>query len=299
MKKLYLDRVIAGLEMGDVDDAVLNNLVKFSEIVPMKTIRFVHVIPKKKILETLFDKYGDPFEWMFEMEEQLVEQTKAKLVKKFPKSQVQMELEDGDPLEELLDEEEDFDAELLVIGQKADTRKHGILAKQLARKAQSNALIFPEECQLGIAQIMVPFDFSDNAIWSLNAAVAIAGQADQPVAIHCVYVYDVPNFSVYRISKTVEEFREIMQRSMRSRFEEIVTSNFKQSADHIVFQTIEKDLPGKAHYLMDYAEENDVGFVIMGARGQSTLNRILLGSVTESFLNQNDQFATMVVRKSA
>ena len=79
-------------------------------------------------------------------------------------------------------------------------------------------------------------------------------------------------------------------------FDAFIATHLSEGEDNIEQQLVEKDRPGIAHYVMDYAKEQDVDFIVMGARGHSKVELLLLGSVTESVLAGNKHIPTLVVK---
>ena len=59
---------------------------------------------------------------------------------------------------------------------------------------------------------------------------------------------------------------------------------------------VERKRPGLAHYILQFAKQEEFDLIVMGAKGHSTLERLLMGSVTERILTQNETLATLVVK---
>ena len=56
-------------------------------------------------------------------------------------------------------------------------------------------------------------------------------------------------------------------------------------------------MPWIPHYIKEYAEENEVDFIVMGAKGHSKVELLLLGSVTEKLLSINNSIPTLIVKE--
>ena len=53
---------------------------------------------------------------------------------------------------------------------------------------------------------------------------------------------------------------------------------------------------GIAQYIMDYATSEEAGLIVMGAKGHSQVELLLMGSVTEKLLAINESIPTLVVK---
>ena len=184
----------------------------------------------------------------------------------------------------------------MVIGQKSGASQHGILAKNLARRLDSNALVIPDLAQSRIRTILVPVDFSGNSARALRAVVAINRRLDKPARIVALNVYEMPNFSVYRIQKTRQQLKRMIEADRQEAFTHFLRTFVGEDHEMIETALTEREAPGIAHYLIDFARENQVDFIVMGAKGHSKVELLLLGSVTEKILNDNESIPTLVVK---
>ncbi|MEL7247580.1 MAG: universal stress protein [Bacteroidota bacterium] len=298
-KALEVDQLLMGLEMSGSDEALLRYLDFFSDIVPIKAGYFLHVIPPFDLLTNLYRSEVLPLSGVSIFRETLVNRMGGEISRFLTAgrmSNVQYQVSEGSPLEELLTASESQEPDLVVIGQKRFVNSHGILAKNFARKVDSNALVVPEQSRRSLSTIVVPVDFSAHSARALQTAVELRKCVDYPVRVIAVNVYEMPNVSAYMLSKTEDEFRKMVEQDRMVAFEAFLATQLEADQDLVEQKLIEKDRPGVAHYLMDFALEEGADFIVMGAKGHSKLERLLLGSVTENFLARNKQFPTLIVK---
>lgn len=125
------------------------------------------------------------------------------------------------------------------------------------------------------SRIVVAYDGSTLGKKSLEMARAL-GRQDERVEIHVLHVVNTKSlateFGVYdtlkeqqqeRLTKTLDEAKEIM-------------GNAQNKIEYVVL----KGHP--AEMLIDYARNRDVDLIIMGSRGMSPLQKVVLGSVSHN-----------------
>ena len=141
---LEIDQLVMGLEMSGSDEALLRYLDFFSEIVPIKAGYFLHVIPPFDLLTNIYREEVLPLSGVSILRETLVNRMGGEISRLLTTGRVkdvQYQVTEGSPLEELLEAAEEQKPDLVVIGQKRFVNSHGILAKNFARKVASNALV--------------------------------------------------------------------------------------------------------------------------------------------------------------
>lgn len=296
---LEIDQLVMGLEMSGSDEALLRYLDFFSEIVPIKASYFLHVVPPFDLLTNLYREEVMPLSGVSILRETLVNRIGGDISRLLTSGRikdVEYHVVEGNPLEELLVTAEAQNPDLVVIGQKRYVNSHGILAKNFARKVDANALVVPEQSRRSLSTIVVPVDFSAHSARALQLATGIAAQSEEPIRIIAVNVYEMPNVSAYMLSKTEDEFRGMVEEDRSAAFDAFLATHAGPVQDQIEQKLIEKDRPGIAHYIMDYAMSEGADFIVMGAKGHSKLELMLLGSVTEDLLARNKHIPTLVVK---
>lgn len=294
-----VNQALIAMELGPTDEAMLEYVDFFTDQIPVKAAYFLHVLPKFDLFYAMYEKEAQSLISNFEINEDVLTRMEANIKELLADKQtvfVEVDVRDGDPLEELIKNAESIDADLAIIGQSSSTNRHGILAKNLVRKIDCNALIIPDKSRKQIFKILVPIDFSENATKALQTAVALSEQLDNKVEIVCLNVYEMPNVSVYRIQKTRDQFKRMLEEDRLAAFEAFIDTHAAAAKDHITTELIEKDLPGVASYLLEYVEANDIDFITIGAKGHSKVERLLLGSVTEKLMSLNDSIPCLIVK---
>ena len=292
-------QAIVALELGSTDEAILDYLDFFTSQAPMGAAYFLHVVPKFDLFNKMYEREVQGLISNYELNEDVIARMEGKIRDRLTKKNtvhIEFDVREGDPLEELLKDAEDVGADLAIIGQKSSSDKHGILARNLARKVRCNALIIPEQAKPQLKKILVPVDFSENSVKALQTALAINRQLEEQAIVVALNVYDMPNMSVYRVQKSREQLKKMLEEDRREAFRAFLRTHAPEEADAIETVLIERIDPGIPSYITDYGRSADIDLIVMGAKGHSKVELLLLGSITEKVLTVNEQIPILVVK---
>ena len=293
-----ITQALVGLESSPSDNSLIKYVDFFTKKIPTSSVFFIHVEPEMEHLSELFYE-RDP-----EFKLELLEEENAKVLgiqveKNFTGREnlyIEIALRIGNPLEMLLAASEEMKADLVIIGQKQGTKHHGILAKKFARKTAGNALIIPEKSISKIKTILIPIDFSENSARALQTAVGIKKQLGDSVKLIALNVFQMPNLSSYKLTRPPSKLKSYAKENVKEAFGKFLDKYVPAEKEEIDIQLLFEDSPKMAGHIYNFASRNEVDFIVMGAKGHSRLERLLMGSVTEKMLSINQTFPTMVVK---
>jgi len=292
-------QAMVALELGSTDNKILEYLDFLTAQVPTGSAYFLHVLPRFDVLSHIVEREGGSTVSNYEINDEVAHRMQREIRARMDHHDglhVQFDVKEGDPLEQLLEDAEDVNAELTVIGQKSGVDKHGILGKNLARKTKGNTLIIPDQAKVQMKRIIVPIDFSKNSIKALRTAIALNESLSEPAKITVLNVYEMPNLSVYKIQRTREQFERMLQKDHEEAMSAFLNTHVTDYQDQLQTKLIMQKTPGIAQYIMDVAEEYEGDFIVMGAKGHSKVELLLLGSVTEKLLGLNEHIPTLIVK---
>lgn len=293
-------QAIVALELGPTDDKILEYLDFLTHHIPTGALSFMHVMPRFDQFNTILEHEAESFISNYELDHEAIMQMRREIgaqMKKGSAVHIEFDIKEGDPLEELLFNVADSGADLAVIGQRSGVSQHGILAKNLVRKTTCDALIIPDQAKVEIRHILVPVDFSLHSVKALHKAIAIKAELANGAAITCLNVYNAPNLSVYKLNKTREQFIEILEESQLEAFRAFLhTYTPEEYKDAIGMELVCREKPGIAQHILGFAREREVSLIVMGAKGHSKVDLLLMGSITEKLLALNEEIPTLVVK---
>jgi nucleotide-binding universal stress UspA family protein len=295
-KPLPIRQAIVGMGMESTDDSTLNFLEVLSALLPLESMCFLHVQPVYDLANMMYEREAEAMLSNFDIHTDLLERIKEAISSRFKAVQIMPLVMEGEPLAVLLEQASALNADLLVAGKQTGGVTHGILAGNLVRKTPCGTLIIPDKAKACLQRIMVPIDFSPYSIRALQLAAALYEKSSGRVEIILVHAMEMPSVMAYRLGKTQEALREILELDRRAAMDDFVR-NFSPSLIGKVRTELMHD-EGKsiAERLLNGAMEHEVDLMVMGAKGHSKVELLLMGSVAEGILQMDEQIPVWVVK---
>lgn len=298
LEKFAVKHLLVGLENGPMDEILLEYLEGFCQTYPVDFASFIHVM--KNALPTNSDDLDFDVEELHQSEKETVTNQLRSLVQghlgKCMEGKVSVWADWGEPLEVLLRNAQEMNSDLVAIGQKASARSHGITAKSFIRHVKSNALLVPEAARWKLQRILVPVDFSENSAKALKTALSLSHAIDPTPVLDVLHLYDLPTTTgTFRISETrlLEAIDADRKDSMKQFIAENVPADFKKHVRTIVKPCRHRSIGAR---IVDFAARRRDHLIVMGARGHSIIERLLMGSVTEKVLTLTTKIPVLVIR---
>lgn len=127
--------------------------------------------------------------------------------------------------------------------------------------------------------ILLPTDGSENAERALEQAIGLATGYD--ATLHVLYVVDVKHM--------VSEVAENVMSEQLKQMGHAVVDDIAERADRAGVHVNPSVLPGTpAQEILTYAGEHEIDLIVMGTRGRTGFDRLLVGSVTEKVVRLSD-----------
>jgi nucleotide-binding universal stress UspA family protein len=89
---------------------------------------------------------------------------------------------------------------------------------------------------------------------------------------------------------------KMVEHNRREALQRFIQLEIPEQAHSIDVRLIPKMKPGIGHYLMEVAEEVNADLIVIGARGHSRVERLLIGSVTEKVLAMTTRIPVFVIK---
>ncbi|GEM_PF-407257 len=293
---------LVGLSLDQTDEKTLEYLSFLTGKISAEALYFLHVVPDSWVRnpfpeEIEIDTSLAQSEW--QLSDSIIGAMKAQIDKWLGQKQgcnIEFDLRHGDPLEEFLHQAQELNVDLAVVGKDTRSGDHGIIGRKLVRKVQANALVIPDRAKPGIHRIVVPVDFSQNSKRAMEAALSLWLALDQEPELIALHVYELPSLSSYRLSRPFEHLKKIVEGNIRDGFEAWTRTFFPEHTHAIRRELHGRDMPSPAPYILEAADELAADFIVMGAKGHSKVELLLMGSVTEKLLTINDNYPVLVVK---
>ena len=119
-------------------------------------------------------------------------------------------------------------------------------------------------------RILVPIDFSEASFKALEETLAFA---EASTAVHAIHV-----LSPLEPTEPGIVWQEIDTNQRKENVQKAFVEKFPDQHGKVTF-AVDVGKPGAQ--IIDYAEQQDIGLIVMPSRGRTGLTRFFLGSVTE------------------
>jgi len=130
-------------------------------------------------------------------------------------------------------------------------------------------------------KVLIPIDGSDSAVRAVEHVVASTGwlkEAPQVFLLNVQWKLASGNVKLFINQETINEYYR--EQGMTA----LVTARAKLDAANLAY-TYHISVGTPADAIVQYAQEQQVDQIIMGAQGQDTLSTMLLGSVVSKVLH--------------
>lgn len=144
-------------------------------------------------------------------------------------------------------------------------------------------------------KVLLPVDGSTSAQNAINKALdsGVVNNAE----MHVMTVIAPPNFSPSKNPYIAADMVNSLAKANREMAEKVVEEAKDQVCSHSLACAAHIIREGDAaEEILKYAEEMDADLIVMGNRGLSTFNKILLGSVSQKVLN-NSHCSVLIVKE--
>ena len=129
----------------------------------------------------------------------------------------------------------------------------------------------------------------------MQTAAALAKRLPEVPELIVTHLYELPNIFTYRLGKSEEELTAFLDADREAALKDFV-NNYAPEAERVhtsVERHADADL---ARQIADAAYRCGADLIVMGAKGHSRVERLLMGSVTEKLLLINESIPVWVVK---
>ncbi len=299
MTEFNIKQALICIDLSDTDNVIFDYINYMQLKLGIDNMFFLHVVKRPTFLSGWFGKNNAAIHSEFvlneDIEQKIIDNIASKLLN-YENIVIECKVQEGNPLDLIIEVSKEQHADLLVFGKKVSSESTGILGKSLERQSNASLLMIPSGTVNKLDNIFVPVDFSENSGKALQKAIQINYQLDSPAKISCVHVYEMPDLSYYKINRTYEQLKEIIEADMQEAFDRFVEKYAPNMGDMLIKKSVLRGELSTAGELISLCDEYNADLVIMGAKGHSAINSLFIGSVTEKFIHMNDNIPTLIIR---
>lgn len=287
-------RVMAGIDFSPMDKVIIRYVSFIGKLINPEKIYFINFQKNLDVPEDIREKYPElnrPLDEKFK--EQMAMEVRSNF-KNHENYDIEYNVKEGVPIEEMLRWGHIKNIDLLVAGRKSIHEGSGDLPKRMARKGMCSILFIPQTAKERLEHIFVSVDFSENSRLALEEAWHLA-EKTRTAKIYCHHAYQLP-IGYYSTGKTEAEFAQIMRDHAISKYKDLLRElKIPDSRIEPIFEL--QDKSSVAAMISNTAHDKKADLVIVGAKGRTDAAAILLGSVTEKLITECEDIPLLVVKQ--
>lgn len=264
-----LQNILTPVDFGLASLQAVNQSIKLAEVFG-SSITLIHVLSSKNITTKLLPVFKD--------------QAKEKLdeiafkIKSMGLNVRKIVLTQGIPVEKIALEAQSFQYNVIVTGTgnkpKTDRFQLGTTVEKLLRKSQVPVWVAKHDGS-SIKNVVCPVDFSQASARALTNAIFIAEKLK--ATLHIINVYEPLKYYSERFNVDTSEENKLLVANQESEL-----NRFLKGFSYRTVAYKKYLISGSASVeILDFIKKKKVDLLVMGTTGKTTLNRLLMGSVTE------------------
>lgn len=292
------NRIIVALDNSPFDEKLIRYFDKFCDLVSPQKIHFVYVDKDLELPPGMKLDFTDASGLVKSKDELLTELLEKKVKMGLGNrhgAEVSIDVLEGNALKEILHWVKVKEADLLVMGNKKISEGSGVIAKRIARHTKCDILFVPETSHESIRKILVPVDFSEHSRKAMQGAFDLASELSH-TTITAFHTFDVPLTGNPSINMSYERFEEDMSAFKLEALKNYV-AGFDLEGVEVDVKARVNELGNPARQIHSFALKNFCDLIVIGAKGRSALERVLLGSVTEKLLSLDKEVPVLLLRE--
>ncbi len=300
---MIIQHIACALDLSTIDHAVLKYINLLLSVYPKAKVDCTHVMPEFDLATALYQNDHAMLEATAEQSASIEAIIKEKVLthidRKF-QEQVLIHVQDGSVLEKLIHFAGKTEYDLLVLGREKNKAYYGRLAQELIRRGSCNILLVPDSPIKTPRKILVPIDFSDNSLRAYESAVHFANALPMLPEIHCLNLYEIPEIDALYMGfpPRSEAFKTEVKKATAESYQTFLKKSKAtlRNGKSPTFTALNVPQTRYAEGILHHADTSESDFIIMGAKGHSSIERFFLGSVVAKMNIINEQYPLMVVK---
>jgi nucleotide-binding universal stress UspA family protein len=204
---------------------------------------------------------------------------------------IDLHVQGGAPLAEILRSVRNKQADLLVLGSNSSSESKsgaGVLATNCARKAPTKVLLVRKRQTGPFTRVVVCVDFSETARLAVEQAIRVAEQDGAKLDI--VHVYSPP-WQVLHYRAPTPEASPHFQQQYKMNLETCLEQFLKPVESDLAGLSVERHLIGStlrpAGAIVDFLQKSGADLAVLGTRGRSGLLVWFMGSIAERIVRES------------
>lgn len=277
------------IDLSDIDTLLLQYIQKLDEVFDFEQLTLIHFVA----LEEVSKEIGDMLPYLHKSLDEILEEEALEKVESVfheRKSSIKVKIYSGGQLDQLVDWMDEQKYDLVLLGKKSVHGGTGVFSSKVVRLTSSNTLFIPETSKASIQKIVLPIDFSD---YSENLAKLVKSLSQHTGAIvYPIHVLKV-GMQYFPYIRKPSEFQEALEKKAISNYQKLQKKTGLEEKLEII-----KGQDGPvSRSIYDYAIRKGADLIVLGNKGKSNDDTLLIGSVAERLIASDKHLPVLIVKK--
>jgi nucleotide-binding universal stress UspA family protein len=270
-----------------MDQSVIAYVRFLETMLKPEAIVFAHVVPHTLYAAQFFSSS------VRTVAEQAVSETLEGYLGRKDSGNATVIVGEGNPMRELLKIAAKNKIDLIVVGLKKFSDGSGVLPRRLIRRAPCPILFAPKMKKPSMNHIWVPVDFSKASARALKYAGKLRQKTKSTriTASHAIYL---PAALAVKMSWDQQKEQTLFNQANTGLDKFLDTNELAGLVDHR--SIIKAEVENPAASLLEAAKSAGADLIVISPEGQSRIDTLIVGSVTEKILAHNHEIPTLVLK---
>ncbi len=289
-----LKRVLVAMDLTEMDDALIQSVVRLSEAFKLEKVYFVHIEKKLELPDEIDLKSFNADVPVDETIEGMIDAEIKRVGGSNLKVPYAVEVIEGKPSQQILHWAKIKRVDLIVVGRKSGLKGKGTLSHKIARLAPCSVVYVPEILPGKFTNFIVPVNFTETSKLALEYAIELCSSSNKGYII-CLHVYEVPAGYHYS-GKSYEEFAEIMKKNAEKKFKEWIAGIDLKGVEVRDEYILDKN-DDIAQAIYNFSVRQQTSDIVIGSKGRTEAAAFILGSVAEKLADLNKQMPLFIAKE--
>lgn len=279
------------LDRSELDRALLEYTFKMAAVLEPQHISIIHIFPDFEASDKLRKELGIDG---LAPDELLRKEIRNELEEFMPEGfedRIDLIVVEGKLEKQLNHWAKVREMDLLILGRKAHREGGGLVPRRVARNVACDVLFVPP-VDFSLKRLVVPVDYSKASLNATYAAMAIR-KANEDSDIELYNSCYMPSHMFYE-SMAGRDLVDMLKESSWEEMDEFAKKAGLENYLHRIDSDRHRKASAKITAVM---REQEADLVIMGAKGKTALQGMILGSVTEGVCHDLHDIPLLIVKK--
>ena len=275
---INLDAMMVCLDLSEIDEKLIAFSRSVCERLQVRKVYFVHNIKLYELADDFREMIGD-----LDLSQEVEDNIADMVSEQFGNITEYEILISEEPNTEIIlaDIVKRYNIRLALLGNKTSEKRTGTQGTKLMRILPCSVLVFPESARFNFQKVLVPIDFSDNAVYALRVSKQLSDMLGLQLEIMHVYRLPTQFFPLISEEEAVQKATELVKRKfadLQKRYPDIA------GIPYTLVRAANKSI---AERIILHLEKGQHDLLVLGLKGLNQLPPLSLGSVPNDLYNSN------------